>query len=200
MKNRSQRLTEQARRQFATHQISKRSAGRWLLQRRYNDNTGWDWTMAAEVISLVGGALFVGGDIFHVIFGWYSDSADHGRKLRWMGKCDDIEYYVHQKAVIGTGRELVDVYDENAARDYVDDWSKQERKDGNIKLADKLQRLLEPYGGIDWENGHGIVQELADELGWDEMSERYGIGQVMADRVYYAHAALRRLCEILDAE
>jgi len=58
-------------------------------------------TYATEIISLWGGRLYVGGDIDDCIFAYYSDSANPIDKLKWIGRNNDVGYYVCQKAQIG---------------------------------------------------------------------------------------------------
>lgn len=208
-----ERLVAQSREAFQLHVIRKRSEGRWLLQRRHDDG-GWDSVYWAEIISLHGGGLFVGGDIDHVLFGYYSDkSGNHEAKVRWMGEHNDIRYYVRQKAAIGTGHQLIDVYDKDAARQTL-----QEHLDEAIAeaeyfnfndpdedtLAGKLAIALDEYGwdAAPFEDGkEALCAYLHRKLGSDWYCDMgYNLGDVLAPRVYYAHAALRRLCELLDAE
>lgn len=196
-KNRRDQLVEQSQHAFENHVITRRSEGRWLLQRQYEDGKP-DWTMAAEVISLAGGALYVGGDIDFVIFSWFSDSTAHEDKVRWMGKCNDLEYYVHQKACIGTGRELIDVYDAEVAEETLKEWLKDEQE-SNGRNYDRLKELIDD--GLRYDDGrHELINRLYDELGHGFAFDRGDVGIVMAPRVYCAHAALRRLCDLLDAE
>ena len=204
-KKRHDRLVHQSRAAFECHEIRNRSDGHWLLQRRREDD-GWTWSMAGEVISLAGGELYVGGDIDFVIFAHYSDSREHERKVRWMGEHTDLGYYVRQKAAIGSGRQLVDVYDEGVAREEVQGWLDDEREaeaggfgSGQAaKLADVLDDAA--WLGTPWDDHRELVGHLYESLGNDFMYERSDVGEVMAPRVYYAHAVLRRLCELLDAE
>jgi hypothetical protein len=201
MTTREERLIVQAREAFRKHVIRQRSEGRWLLQARRQDG-GWDWTMAAEVISLYGGCLFVGGDIDHVVFGYCSHTSNHERKLRWMGECTDIDYYVAQKARIGmVGTECVDVFDPNEAEDTVKDWlreTRKERDDWDPESTDELIVCLEE-----------LVESMPDTEGeiWQELwrvdpdfAQDTGSLKVVSARVYYAHAALARLCQLLDQE
>lgn len=204
---RDEQLQQEGARAFERHEIRSRSDGRWLLQRRYKDGNGWDCVFAAEVISLYGGELYVGGDIDFVVFAHYSDSRSHEAKLRWMGEHNDLGYYVRQKASIGTGVALVDVYDQDEARESVSEWLDDEKKaeaDGfGSGYAKKLAAVLGQDGAWDrapWDDRHELIHYLVDELGHDFMCERYDVGMVLAPRVYYAHAALRRLCDLLDAE
>lgn len=199
---RNANLIAQARRCFVTHQISKRSEGRWLLQKRYPDDKGWDWTMAAEVISLAGGGLFVGGDLHCVIFGWYSPGDDHEGKVRWMGECRDFGYYVMQKATIGTGWQLVEHYDEDAARETVAGWLSDIKEDDDIErvnVIEKLERLVDDET-VGWDTQQSLIDDICERMGYEFMDDRFDLGIVAAARVHYAYAALGRLCELLDAE
>lgn len=207
---RAERLHEQAAEAFSRHQIRRQGDGRWLIQRKYDDDNGWSSTFATEVISLYGGELYVGGDIDFVIFGYYSDTSSHTDKLDWMGRCNDFGWYINQKATIGTGRKLIEVYDDDAARDYVRQWLADEREaeqaeDREASLSLQLDDLLSNDHGrvhsrVPWEDRHQLIEHLHDELGYDVMSERYDIGMVIAPRVYYAYAALRKLCDLLDEQ
>lgn len=299
---------------FEKHQISTRSEGRWLLQRPYKKSPeGWDWTMAAEIICLRSNSIFVGGDIYHVIFGY--GPADHLARIRWMGECNDLRYYVHQKASIGmVDTNAVDAFNaikaEEQLRDIIEqrienlseydtsgkyqdplgefleedalgyDWPMEEderdRDDENtgpyhlreflagnktwfrtdeaeIAAYDALKAKLAEHDGFDdmelvevlkpWlverkealvkseaekdpavEAIHEVIRELPDHSSsstlysslhdtlWQAArasgdkgigylaDEQYDLGKVVAPRVYYAHAALRKLCELLDAE
>lgn len=186
-----------ARKAFAAHVVSRESEGRWLLQRRYPDG-GFEWTMAAEVISLAGGALYVGGDIDYVIFSWFSDSGAHEDKVRWMGRCTDLEYYVRQKAAIGTGRDLVEMYDADEARRQLErDVDDRENDDPGDSLARELRALLSD--GLDFEDRDALlhaIYEISSDFATDVCAH---LGIVTHPRVYYAHAALARLCDLLDA-
>lgn len=96
---------------FAEHQIRERSDGRWLLERPGGEGK-WHSDYWAEIIVLRAGKLLVHGDIEHVIFGHYSDTRDPLDIVRWMGRHEDPAYYVTQKALLGTGRELIEVTDD----------------------------------------------------------------------------------------
>ncbi len=210
--SRHDRLLAQAREAFAEHVIRKESEGHWLLQKRHADG-GWTWVVAAEVVSLACGQLYVGGDIEHVIYAYYCDkSGNHEAKVRWMGRCNDVGYYVAQKACIGTGRTLTDVYDSDAAEETIADWAAEYRKESetlqdwpedaklNIACAEALEAFLK-YPGAGVFTHHELLDSLAAELG-DHfqaiMEDRWDVGMVLAPRVYYTHAALRRLCDLLD--
>ena len=206
---RAAKLHEQAKAEYAQHQIRKRSEGRWLLQKPHVEG-GWRSEFFTEVISLAGGALYVGGDIGHVIFAYYGDKpANHEAKMRWMGEHSDFGYYVHQKACIGTGSEAINTYEAEAGRQQLLDW----RQDYLQQLADER----EAFGEDDDDEREPVLDTIAGLLDWqpddpsvvmhtlyDEcpnfMQDRYEFGTVIAPRLFFAHAALRRLCALLDTE
>lgn len=193
---------EQAIKSFQRHQLIRddRETGRWLIARKYDDGS-LDGTYAAEVISLWGGRLFVGGDIDDCTFAYYSGGQKQGSpewhlaKLRWMGCCDDLGYYVAQKAVIGIGdRPLVQGWAaevaEDELREYLaePDWSEQNRA--------ALQEALSDIA-------HGATQDEVYQTLHDNMSDGGidvigSLGIVTSPRVVYAWAAMRRLCELID--
>jgi hypothetical protein len=186
---------QQSKEAFSTHEIVLSEPGRWRLQRR--DKAGrLESTFCAEIISLWGGELYVGGDIDFVIFGYYSDHQDPESKVRWMGRCGDISYYVHQKASIGTGHNLVDVYDEEVAKADLAQLLMDLGEEGQdiVKLRERMAEW-EEWGFP--ESPEALYHDLYEHIP-DTVQDRGNIGEVMAYRVYYAHAALARLCDLLD--
>lgn len=177
---------DRAAKAFANHVITKQSDRRWLLQRMHADGRP-DWTMAGEVIALEGSAIYVGGDIDHVLFAYGPE--DPIARLRWMGECKDLGYYVAQKARIGTGRELVDLWDEDVAREQLIEYL----EDGAERVVDKgeLDYALEA------ETREHFYDRACKALGCDAWEVVGHVGQVLAPRVIYAHAALARLCSLL---
>lgn len=99
-----------ANRAFARHEIRERADRRWLLMRP--DGPGKCspsyWT---EIVVLRGGKLLAHGDIEHVVFSHYSDDRDPLHVVAWIGCHDDPSYYVTQKALMGTGEQLVETFD-----------------------------------------------------------------------------------------
>jgi hypothetical protein len=184
---------------FEQHHLIRgtKDSDRWVLARKYEDGKIRS-DMLTEVVSLWGGRLFVGGDIDDCSFAYYSGPSDrfHLRKLAWMGRCQDILYYVAQKAQIGLtdGGALVWTWDNDVARydlwtmltDEHAHWSDEEREgiedamryvdDGEYRVLDKLCECLEdPAGALPGSN----------------------FGKRLSSRVIYAWAAVHRLCEIL---
>lgn len=172
---------------FAKHVVTKSSDLRWLLQ-RVNDDGRATWTWSCEVVVLEGGSIFVGGDIDHVIFS--SGPADAIERLRWMGECDDLGYYVAQKARIGSGSDLVDAWDDDIAREELDSFLKR----SGMEESDRDRMLDE----MPTENRHEFLDWAWRNFSYEQMSEAVGdAGEVLAPRVIYAHAALARLCALL---
>jgi len=98
VKDRLRDLISLATESFANHQLVLCDRDRWRIARMSRDRI--ESCYAAEIISLWGMRLYVGGDIDDCIFA-YSDNSDPIAKLRWIGKCEDVGHYVCQKAQIG---------------------------------------------------------------------------------------------------
>ena len=191
-----ERHRQQAAKAFERHVITKRSEGRWLLQTIHADGRP-DWTMAAEIIALENAAIYVGGDISHIIFA-YGPKDPIGR-LRWMGECSDLGYYVAQKARIGMGGRG-DGGDVTVVWDY--DVAKEE-------LFEHVAETPDPYEGsgpedvwrqVSADDQHEFLDNYREAFPDDDMDGIYSMGEVLAPRVIYAHAAIARLCVLLRAE
>jgi len=195
---RHDRLMQLAVEAFASHELRQHRSERWLIQRC--DAGRWSGFYSAEIIDGAHGELIVTGDINHVIFAG-GDKCDPRDRVRWIGRCESFDYYVRQKAVIGTGRELIETYDADVARD------------GLAELrAERLEALRERGLGADGDRFLGIYEEAASYL--SDRSELVSflcdrgidpevledLGVVIAPRLYYAYAACRRLSEIFDAQ
>jgi len=196
---------------FKNHEIVDKREDRWRIARRDKDGhlTNIHY---AEIVSLWGGRIYVGGDIDDCVFAYYGDHPDHLSKLRWMGCCKDVDYYVKQKAQMGLtdNGKLVNEFDAQVAEHDLDYY-----------LAEELKRIQE-NAGDDEDSGEGEAQrmrdvferakellhddphelrtylyhELHDGDAWEWLGE---LGTIVSHRVVYAWAALRRLCELLDA-
>lgn len=199
---------DQAIAAFKDHELVDCREDRWRICKREKDGKFTN-VHAAEIVSLWGGRLFVGGDIDDCVFAYYGDHPDHRSKLRWMGCCKDVSYYVRQKASMGLtdGGKLVDEFDERVAVEDLDFHMNQmlediqngsatdeEREDDVRRIKSIFERarelLSEPYA---------MRQHLYDELhdidAWEWLG---GVGSIVSYRVVYAWAAVRRLCELLD--
>lgn len=190
---------------FKGHELVDNREDRWRIMRRdkYGQLTG---IHAAEIVSLWGGRLYVGGDIDDCVFAYYGDHPDHRSKLRWMGRCNDVGYYVRQKASMGLtdGGKLVDDFDERVAQEDLDFQMSEllasldpgQVEDGDAEYIKDLfdaakGRMIDP---------HTMRQRLYEGLDCPDAWEWVGsVGNIVSYRVVYAWAAVRRLCELLDA-
>lgn len=168
---------------FASHQVSG-TPGNWLLKGP-GLALGAFW---AQVVVLRGGYLYVGGDIQACVFGVYSDSQDPYDIVRWLGK-HDFDRYVIEKAIIGFGSPALvwDRDDAQFAREIKELMAefKQESREYTL-LGDALSEVGE-------RSREAIVEDLYNG-GID--AESLPTGEIPSVRVIYAHAALRRLCQI----
>lgn len=195
---RREQLMSEARAAFERHELRRSSEGRWSLHRKLSDGS-WDSIFWIEVIVLAGGKLLVHGDIEHVLFAYYSDR-DPLNVVRWMGQCRDIDYYVHQKATIGTGRKAIDTDDDRVAA-----WQLaariEDEKDQLRQVECMTAALAELAAG---EHLTPVRQSLAERLGRAGYSDDWewigDLGTVPDARLYYAHAGLQRLCVLLGIE
>jgi hypothetical protein len=180
-------LTHSAHEAFANHKIVSESDRRWSLRREIDGKTRSEfWT---EIVVLDGGSMLVHGDIEHVIFSRYTDTKDPLDVLRWIGECTDFGWYVTQKATIGTGHELIEVIDDAAFRDDLKRIAKEDRG-AVIEIRDALRKL--DYG----EHPKMVLHDLCVS-GKVDTESLVGVGKVTDARVYFAHAATKRLCELL---
>lgn len=102
---------------FKDHSITHAEPGRWRLhavdtlgRRKVN--------YATEIVYLMGGMMFVGGDIDNYIFAYYSDDADGLGRARWM--TTDSIGYVMEKARIGQSNNVT-TFDVEYARAQIAD-------------------------------------------------------------------------------
>lgn len=184
---------------FAKHVITKRSDGRWLLQRIHEDGKP-ESTYFVEVICLAGCALFVGGDIDHVVFAYGPQEAT--ARVRWMGECGDLGYYVRQKARIGSarGQDAIDEWQQDAAveelRAYLAE--REEEEPGYSESEDYDDDYFRWACGSD--NQQEFVSNASQAFKHSESEDFYSMGVVLSPAVIYAHAALARLCVLLREE
>lgn len=198
---------ERAIEAFANHELVDNREDRWRIARRDKDGRLTN-IHYAEIVSLWGGRIYVGGDIDDCVFAYYGDHPDHRSKLRWMGRCADVAYYVRQKASIGLsdGGKLVDEFDAQVAEDDLDfhmnemiaslDPTQVEEGDAQ-DIKEVFERAKELVHDDPHELRTYLYNELHDSDAWEWLGE---LGNIVSNRVIYAWAALRRLCELLDAE
>lgn len=216
-----ERLWRQSREAFVNHELKSSGEGRWTIMQRHKDG-GWDWHMAAEIVCMWNRAIVVNGDIDAVVFAYGPKEPE--ARVRWMGKHTDMSY-VQEKAQIGTtSRDLVETYEPDVARtDLI--WHIRERLEelkayeGSDTVDQAIAKLIKPDSGITiYNSGDKCLDAFAEAYRWQtedghhalfnflynfdgaefESETIAGIGMVIAPRVFYAQAALARLCELLE--
>lgn len=200
---RDRELKRCAREAFEKHELVREiGASRWSLRRRMEDGR-FSYVYWVEIVVLEGGKLLVHGDIEAVIFASYSGEGAPERVVRWMGDHPDFDYYVHQKASIGTGHKIVDALDDAAAADDIlEEIAEDKERSEACGLASENTETLEE--GLErltrWSEPVEMVRNwLYDNLKDPDTEWLARVGRVIDARVYFAHAAVRRLCEIWDA-
>lgn len=182
---------------FAKHEIREmRDDGhRYALYQRHAKG-GWDSNMATEIIVIRGG-LFVGGDSPDCIFRWFSDSSDPRQVIRWMGGHPTADDYVAGKASLGLGRELTHLVDaEVALYDLQYDLEHYEEDNGEPMKDSRRWEIERAIASLQAsEEVEAVIREMY-ENGID--SEWLCIiGHVPSARVFYAHAAVRKLWTLM---
>lgn len=190
-------MLDDAQRAFAEHKICWRGEGRWYLRKCYAYGEGWESTYAAEIIAgRHGGELIVVGDIGPMIFA--HGPRDARERLRWMGCCRDLGY-IAQKARIGIG--------ESASHFILDLAVEELREMAELCRAEQELDQVQLYEGVierAREQGCSSIAEFAaiayelDDTGDLEWASNRGV--TIAPGVFYARAAVARLCDLLEAE
>lgn len=185
------KLIINCKKSFEKHVITKQEDRRWLIQRLYEDGKP-DWTYAAEVIALEGGGLYVGGDIYHIVFAY--GPKEPVARVNWVGLCDDIDYYVAQKATIGMGHH------------YVEEWNSDVAK---YELAERIKDDPESYEILDQDAYESALETSEPESFREFMHMAFGsssyewvgnVGMVTTGRVVSAWAAVNKLSELLNVK
>jgi len=193
-------MTRLAATAYAHHEIRESSEGRWLLQKR-RPAGGWEGNMWTEIITLRHKGLLVDGDIDPVVFRY--GPAHPEARVRWMGcRMAAHDPYFKEKASIGMGGRidgLVEQWDPEVAADDLRameaEFKGETEDEPNPKLADavahaRMHRL---------EYGRDSVLWSLYEAGIDSESLS-SVGMVTTPRLYWAHGALAKLAELLDAK
>lgn len=185
-------MTSFARASYAEHQILERGPGYWICGRSPGSGQ-----YKFEVRSLLFGALYVGGDIDHMIFAQYTDSPDPERKLRWIGGHNDIGYYVAQKAAIGMGDgKSVWTYHHPAVieayREALED------PDLTEEQTEALNTAIESTAAH--EDREEVIRALYEGGAFHPHDIDTQAGKVPSPRLVYAWQAVKKVVELLDAE
>jgi hypothetical protein len=198
-------MQEQARGDLANHQIRKRRDGHWVCYRRNGES--WSGSYWFEAIVTHGGDLIITGDLDLVCFSSHGRYDDPVEVVRWMGKSNDLAWYVSQKARIGTGQEPMRDRDEGV---WVDDaLTYMEHNHPEVQVDDPsrfdelptwLSGLLQEvfvYEADPFEATADLLSE-GDEGAHESGADQWGL--IPSCRLVYAHEAARKLASLLDAE
>lgn len=182
------------------------SAARWIADHQLLAEEYWDegrgarWVIGqpdtnihrCEILAVIFGSLIVHGDWDVCRFAYYGDHSDAWSRLRWMGRCSDLDYYVVQKATIGMGgTDLTEAYDEDVA---THDLSVAADEADDDKLTEVLRAALDYT-----EDEQYLRSFLSDNAPGRDLWE-LTLGRVVAPRVVTAHAALARIVHLLEAK
>lgn len=191
-KKRNDDLSKQATDAFRQHVIRKRSEDRVLLQR---PDTGIFWL---DII-LLGNGLYVGGDIKPVVFGGGQDAIGIEQRVSWMNRSSADDHYFIEKACIGTGRESIMVYDADAAVEDVENLIRELDAEGARKsLIQELREIAEQRPEYHYELLDLLFK--ADDGSIADIIMEQDFGMVIEPRLFFAWAALRRLCTLLGLD
>jgi len=138
MDKHDQQMKKLATDAFAGHIVRRQDDRSILLQRTHDSgwddpDRRWDSTYLAEIIAAEAGRLIVHGDIPLVAFGY--SGGDMESRLRWIGGTTDVDYYIHQKASMGT-RVPWKKYDQHGAKCALEEL-----------VDERLQELRDCYDG-----------------------------------------------------
>lgn len=204
-------VTTQAINAFKDHELIESSDRRWFIAKRYEDGS-LQGQYATEIISLRNGKLFVGGDIDNIVFGYYGNKDYHVGKVYWIGKHRSVDGYIKEKAGLGMHDDgsITEEYRPDIARedlnnllqevhqDYLDNDIDPSKSESFTKVKQAIERAI---GNADEEDYmiRNLMEDTSGELPdlWESVGN---IGKVCAVRVFYAWAACRRLCELLDKD
>ena len=185
---------------FKEHEIKQESEGRWLIMK---PGTGVFWT---EIICTHHQGLYVDGDIDPVVFRY---GPEHPlARVSWMGKRPHAwDGYFREKACIGMGGrgqdDVLHYFDRDVAicdveqiiEDVRDSSDIRDLSERQVRLMDALRddvigmmRMSDEFDPVD------VYRELYKLDMWEDCDR---IGRVPSNRMFYAHAALQRLHQLL---
>lgn len=173
---------------FAEHRIIKVGGDRWVMR---GNNGSMYWV---EILWLEANKLLVHGDICAIIFAYASRNNGPRDLVAWMGRAG-LDH-AKEKAIIGTGHEVCEVYDSDLAV-----WELRRIMSESIEFDDQsVIRFSEEVEDVISTIANGTPVEMAlnvlYEVGFDtELLST--LGRVIAPRVVYAQAAVKRLDELL---
>lgn len=165
---------------------------RWLIGRPGTN------VMLSEIIAGVCGSLIVHGDCDTSRFAYYSDYPDAWSRLRWMGFCGDVGYYVAQKAHIGMGRSGGgEEYDGEVAKHDIAQFANDARRSGyETERLKRLFEVLREAHDYHTESEYDLRAFLSrNDSGWDLWECTFG--RVVPTPVITGHLAMQRCAYLL---
>jgi hypothetical protein len=196
------RTLERSRNAYKNHELIDRG-DRWFhLARRYPDTGQVDSYCATDIFCGHFGEIVVGGDVDTMVFAHYGDSRDIERRLKWIGRCKDLEYYVAQKASIGMtdNNALTYQFDPKIAaaelREHMAQFDGDQRDVMNDDAKEEFDRII---GMVESGEAHQAVisHELYHSIDYDYIDELGQFGTVLSSRVIHAFVAIEKLCDLL---
>jgi len=190
-RNSPDKLSRHASAAFQDHRITKSGSDRWVIK---GPHGGQFWT---EIVSLEGAKLFVHGDIDCVLFAYAGKHYGPEQKVRWIGN-SSLDY-AREKASIGTGHEVANDIDTDVAI-----WELYELlRDGaeyeDPSVLKNRDEIEDGISALKYGEHVDVVMHQLYQAGVDP--EWIGsLGRVVSSRVAYAHAAVKRLAELLEEE
>lgn len=176
-------LAATARQDFAKHGLRSSAPGSWAIGRLEGGSIYY-----ARILRPDASTIIVYGDVEIAAFrGGDGKEWDDRAHLGWLAHSD--LRYAAEKASIGMGeRRCAWGLDHDAAKAQLAEMIQEKWHEWLSEAIDMLRRGDELEDVRRWLFGETSDAELCS-----------GLGEVVAPRVIYAHAAVVRLCELLDA-
>lgn len=185
-------LQRSANEAFSKHRIIKTSGDRWVM---HGNHGSIYWV---EILWLEGQKLLVHGDICAVIFAYAARSYTPRQLVSWMGR-SGLDY-VCEKATIGTGSEVTKKFVPDLAIEELR-WLMNEavKNDDRDVLChrEEIEEAIIRFAHGD-EPPEAIIIELYNAgLDPELLAD---LGRAISPRVVYAHAAVKRLDDLLTQQ
>lgn len=180
---------EQAIEHFTKHELVYEhvdvdaNIGVWRI--RQPDARAFHLTVCASA-----GQLTCFGDVEPLTFAY--GPSNPVQCVNWIGRCDDMDYYVPQKAVIGSEHDAVWRYDIATAEEQLRTYVADSESGLTVRQRVALRNFIHEYGVADTlEETVGVLIQC----GVDDPPTDFGL--VLSWRVWNCWAGVRRLAELL---
>lgn len=155
-----------------------------------------DSAYSAQIVSLSAGALLVHGDIDAVVF----QRSDRSLEARPFWLRGELSEYVMEKARIGSGEERAMAWNRYVFFAHAAEYAAEYVAEGR-DVPEWLANMIDIGESI---HAHTVSRERLlsdahdDGAESDDMEALCELGKVPSARLIYAHAAINRLCDLLD--